>query len=79
MFVYAWDRTRGELPYHYLTANECYRCFFLASQKDEDELEALYNNAYRRLQSEYDDETFYETFRVYPPFDHVERFGSRRN
>ncbi|REJ06930.1 hypothetical protein DYE48_17510 [Halobacillus trueperi] len=75
MFVYSWGKTRGELPNHYLRANKCYQCFFLASQKKEDDLEALYNNAYQRLQEEYDDETLCEVHRIYPPYDHAERFG----
>ncbi|MYL38743.1 SAP domain-containing protein [Halobacillus litoralis] len=75
MFVDTWERTRGELPYHYLDANECYHCFFHASLGNAEELEMLYSNAYRRLQDEYNDESFYEMFRVHIPYDHAERFG----
>ncbi|ARI78228.1 SAP domain-containing protein [Halobacillus mangrovi] len=76
MFDYTWGRTRGELSYHYLTKDECYRCLQLAMEKNEKELENLYNHAYERLKAEHDDDSFYKAYGVYFPFDHNERFGS---
>lgn len=76
MFDYTWGKTRGELPYHYLTKDECFRCLQLAMEKNEKELEALYIHAYNRLKAEHNDDSFYEAFGVYFPFDHNERFGT---
>ncbi|QSS99544.1 SAP domain-containing protein [Pontibacillus sp. ALD_SL1] len=75
LFEYTWDRTRGELPYHYLTFEECSRCLLLSMEENEKEIEVLFYDAYKRLNEKYDDDSFYEEFGVHIPYDHQEILG----
>ncbi|MFC0525515.1 SAP domain-containing protein [Pontibacillus salicampi] len=75
LFENTWDKTRNELPYHYLTLDECYRCLLLSMEENKEEIEDLYRDAYKRLNEKYDDVSFYETFGVHIPYNPNERFS----
>lgn len=69
-FSISWDKTRGELLFHYFTGEECFTCLKYALEDDEDRVKEILFEAYKRLEENYDTDTFRNEFKVDFPVDY---------
>lgn len=72
LFLTSWDKIIGELLFHYLTFEECFTCLTYALADEEDNIKELMFKAYKRLEENYDSDTFRNEFKVNFPVDYQE-------